>query len=128
MVDERMQYGSRRICEFLQANPGSTRRQIAEGLGSLYVTVKKTLGQLERNGYVQQAGGYGAAFTLTGKPFPPSAACVQRPKVQAEARMAAPGRIRRDPLERIVYDMVLMGRGAFGHGAGHEANSNGGRA
>ncbi|RKP50517.1 hypothetical protein [Trinickia fusca] len=109
VVDHRMQFGSRRICEFLLAHPGATRRQVSEGLGSIYVTVKKTLAQLERNGYVKREGDYSSTFTLTGKSFPPSVECMPRARPEAKAKTWAPAAIKRGELERILFDMVRLG-------------------
>lgn len=109
VVDHRMQFGSRRICEFLQAHPGATRRQVADGLGSLYVTVKKTLAQLERNGYVKREGDYSSTFTLSGKSFPPTSECAPRARPEVKAKTCIPKAIKRGELERILFDMVRLG-------------------
>lgn len=112
MADRKMLLGARRICEYLRANPGSTRHQVAEGIGESYKNVRSTATRLERSGYVKRDGEYDARLSLTGKAFPAAADYQRVQRYVASIERAAKKCFKRTVLDEAIYNMVRIGRNA----------------
>lgn len=110
MADRKMLLGARRICEYLQANPGCTRQQVAEGINESYKNVRSTVTRLEQSGYVKRDGEYDAKLSLTGKPFPASADYQKVVRYVERLEREAKKSFKRTALDMAIYHMVRIGR------------------